>query len=295
MESFDAARLVGRQVGSATLLEELARGSMGIVFEAYQHTLKRRIAVKVLPEDGADEEAVRLFTQEALAAAGLAHPHIVPVYEIGREPGFHWFSMPLIRGESLDRRLRRLAAHPVPGRRMLSAAEALAFLQQVLEALDFAHRHGVVHRDVKPANILLADGSLLPLLTDFGIACLRRPGGEALKTARGSPLYMAPEQILEPAADERVDVYAAGVLLFRLLVPELPLIPHRSVEELLVAKSTGKPVFTRRPSEVNPRLDREMDALIAQATAFRREERFASCRRFAEALARYERLHGRSC
>lgn len=293
MESFDAAQLVGRQVGSATLIEELARGSMGIVFAAYQHTLKRRIAVKVLPESCADEEAARLFTQEALAAAGLAHPHIVPVYEIGREPGFHWFSMQLIRGESLDLRLRRLAAHPVPGRRMLPTGEALALLQRVLEALDFAHRHGVVHRDVKPANILLAEGSLLPLLTDFGISCLRRAGADALKTPRGSPLYMAPEQILEPAADERVDVYAAGVLLFRLLVAELPLIPHRSAEELLVAKSSGRPLFTRRPSEVNPRLDREMDALIAQATAFRREERFASCRQFAEALSRYERLQTR--
>ncbi len=294
MESFDAAGLVGTQVGSATLLAELARGSMGIVFAAFQRTLKRRIAVKVLPDAVADEERSRLFIQEAEAAAGLAHPHIVPIYEIGREPGFHWFSMQLIEGESIDRFLKRLAANPVPGRRLMPTGQALQLMQRVLAALDYAHGRGVVHRDVKPANILLASGPSLPVLTDFGIAALRSPGGETLRTPRGSPLYMAPEQILHPAADERVDVYAAGVLLFRLLVPRLPLPAHRSVEELLVAKSTGRPVFTRRPSEVNPRLHRDMDDLIAQATAFRPEERFAGCRHFAEALARYERRHGGS-
>jgi serine/threonine-protein kinase len=126
-------------------------------------------------------------------------------------------------------------------------------------------------------------------LTDFGIARMAGTGGDALQIPRGSPLYMAPEQILSTEADERVDVHAAGVLLFRLTVEQLPLIPHRGARDLLKAKAEGRQIFSQRPSEANPRLTADMDALVATATAHDPERRFPQCRDFLAALGAYER------
>jgi serine/threonine protein kinase len=262
---------------------------MGVVFTAFQQSLKRRIAVKILPQSMYTEESLRLFQQEAEAVAGLSHPAIVPIYEIGETPDFRWFTMQLIEGESLASRLSRMARNVVPSRRVLPLPRALGLVRQILEALAYAHRQGVVHRDIKPENILILNESLLPVLTDFGIARMAAAGGDALRIPRGSPLYMAPEQILSTDTDERVDVHAAGVLLFRLTVEQLPLIPHRSAQDILKAKAEGRSIFVQRPSEANPRLNPDMDALIALATAHDPARRFRSCRDFLAALGAYER------
>jgi serine/threonine-protein kinase len=289
IDAFDASSIVGTTLGSAVILDELARGNMGAVFAAFQQSLKRRIAVKVLPKCMYTLEAIRLFRQEAEAAAGLSHPGIVPIYEIGETGDFRWFSMQLIEGESLAGVLRRLEKNPVPSRRTLPLPRSLALIRNVLEALAYAHGQGVVHRDIKPENILIPRGSCLPVITDFGLACVASAGTDALKTPRGSPLYMAPEQILRPDASERVDVHAVGVMLFRLLVEGLPLAPFRSAQDLLRAKAEGRPVFLAQPSEVNPRLTPDVDRLIADATAHDPDRRIASCRDFLRALDACER------
>ena len=289
ISSFDPAPVIGMTLGSAVILGELARGNMGVVFTAFQQSLKRRIAVKILPQSMYTEESVRLFQQEAEAVAGLSHPGIVPIYEIGETPDFRWFTMQLIEGESLAARLSRMAKNVIPSRRVLPLPRALGLVRQILEALAYAHRQGVVHRDVKPENILILNESLLPVLTDFGIARMAASGGDALRIPRGSPLYMAPEQILSTATDERVDVHAVGVLLFRLTVEQLPLIPHRSAQDILKAKAEGRSIFVQRPSEANPRLNPDMDALIALATAHDPASRFRSCREFLAAIGAYER------
>jgi serine/threonine-protein kinase len=289
IKSFDASSVVGMTLGSAVVLDELARGNMGVVFTAFQQSLKRRIAFKILPKCMYTEESIRLFQQEAEAAAGLSHPGIVPIYEIGETAEFRWFTMQLIEGESLAQMLQRTARNVVPSRRILPLSQALALLRRVLEALDYAHRQGVVHRDIKPENILIPQGTWLPVITDFGIARVTTSGSDALQIPRGSPLYMAPEQILHPDADERVDVHAAGVLLFRLLVEQLPLVAYPSVRDLLKAKLDDRPIFLKRPSEANPRLNPEMDTLIADATAHDPGRRFGSCRDFLKALGPCER------
>jgi eukaryotic-like serine/threonine-protein kinase len=291
IDTFDSNQILGTTLGSATILTELARGSMGVVFAAYQQSLKRRIAVKVLPQCLFTEESVRLFEQEAEAAAGLSHPNIVPIYEIGRAPSFRWFTMQLIEGVSLAAMLRKIAGNPVPSRRILPIRTALAMVRQLLEALSFAHRRKVVHRDVKPENILVTAESHIPVITDFGISRIVSAQADAMRTPRGSPLYMAPEQILSPETDARADIYAVGILLFRLLVEALPLVAHASADELLAAKLSGREIFTRVPSQANPRLHPDMDAVVAAATAHEPPARYASCRDFLTALARYERKH----
>lgn len=287
--SFDANQLIGMNVGGATLLRELARGNMGLVFTAYQHSLKRQIAVKVLPKCMYTEESVCLFTQEAEAVAGLSHPNIMPIYEIGKTEGFRYFTMQLIDGISLAALLRKIAKNMVPSRRVLPIRTSLAIIRQILEALSYAHKHGVVHRDIKPENILMLADSNIPVIADFGISRIVSSQADALQLPRGSPLYMAPEQILSSDADARADIYAAGVLLFRLLVKELPIISYSSADDLLKAKVMGEGIFVRAPSQVEPRLNLDMDAIVGTATAHDPMARYPSCKDFLTALTEYER------
>jgi serine/threonine-protein kinase len=167
---------------------------------------------------------------------------------------------------------------------------ALSMVKQILEALSYAHKRGVVHRDIKPENILVHTDSLIPVITDFGISrIVSAPRADALQIPRGSPLYMAPEQILGGDTDARADIHAVGVLLFRLLVESLPLASGASADDLLAAKLAGQAVFVALPSQVNPRLNPAMDAIIAMATAHDPLQRYPSCREFLSALMDYER------
>jgi serine/threonine-protein kinase len=291
LASYDAGAAIGMTVGGATILKELARGNMGIVFTAFQRSLKRPIAVKILPKCMYTAESIRLFEQEAEAVAGLSHPNIVPIYEIGETHDFRYFTMQLIDGAPLSALLRNTARNPLPSRRILPLRTALSISRQVLEALEYAHRRGVVHRDIKPENILVVAGSRIPVITDFGISRIVAADADALVIPRGSPLYMAPEQIAGSDCDARADVHAAGVLLFRLLVEKLPLVAYSVREDILKRKLAGRPIFASAPSKANPRLSPEMDEIIACATAHAPDGRYASCRDFLGALDRYEQKH----
>jgi serine/threonine-protein kinase len=290
-QPYDASHAIGMTIGNATILKELARGNMGIVFIAYQQRLKRRIAVKVLPKCLWTDDSIRLFEQEAEAVAGLSHPNIVPVYDIGENEFFRYFTMQLIDGTSLAEVLGKIAKNPLPSRRILPVKTALSILRQLLEALEYAHRRGVIHLDLKPENILLCTPAHIPIITDFGISrMVGRPNG-ASPVLRGSPLYMAPEQITMAETDARADVYAAGVLLFRLLVEKLPLVACSSYEDLLRRKAGGHLIFSRTPSQVNPRLHSDIDDIVAMAISADPHQRFATCGHFLCALRRYERKH----
>lgn len=292
--SFDANQLIGMSFGGTTLLRELARGNMGLVFTAYQHSLKRQIAVKVLPKCMYTEESVCLFIQEAEAVAGLSHPNIMPIYEIGETEEFRYFTMQLIDGVSLAALLRKIAKNVIPSRRILPIRTALSIIRQTLEALGYAHKHGVVHRDIKPENVLILAESHIPVIADFGISRIVSSQADALQIPRGSPLYMAPEQILSSDADACADIYAAGVLLFRLLVKALPVISYSSAEDLLKAKVTGEGIFVKTPSQAEPRLHPDMDAIVGTATAHDPKMRYPSCKDFLIALSEYERKFLRS-
>lgn len=286
--------LTGAALGSCRLVKELGRGSMGVVFLGYQTTLKRPVAVKVLPKELiVDPIASVRFRQEAETAAILTHPNIVPIYEVGETEDLYFMVMQLVKGISLSQMMERVRKHPVPSRRLFPLSEGIRILLQVLDALAYAHEEEVVHRDIKPANILVESKTGRVLISDFGIA--RELRGEDLDQGRalGTPLYMAPEQALGQEVDGRADIYAVGVILFEMAVPALPLYPE-PVDKLRKRKiSEPLGMFSKRPLQCHNRVDEELDSIIVKAISLRPEDRFQSCKEFAAALKSYAARHFR--
>ena len=217
-----AGRLA-QALGSAYTLEgEIGRGGMGVVFNARDERLKRRVAVKVLPPELAFREEIRLrFLREAETAARLSHPHIVPIHSVGEGPdGLVYFVMAYVDGESLGAKLKR--------RGRLPPDEARRVMQETADALGAAHALGIIHRDVKPDNILLEGSRGRVVVTDFGIAkALSSTTGPATLTATGvaigTPHYMSPEQAAgDREIDGRSDIYSLGVVAYQTLAGELP-------------------------------------------------------------------------
>lgn len=284
--------LVGQEFGTAVLLKELARGGMAVIFIAFQKTLKRQIAVKILPKSLLTPSSAELFQQEAESAAILSHPNIIPIYEVGETEDFLFFTMQLIKGLPLSRLIRRIRQHVLPSRRFIPVHESIRILSSVLDALEYAHQQDIVHRDIKSANVLIEAHSHRPIITDFGIAkVLRGPDVNEPKIL-GTPIYMAPEQITGGHVDARADIYAVGVILFELLVPQLPLPAYNTTRDLMKMKIVLKDeLFQKRPSELNPLIDPEMDSIVFKALAHDPEKRYTSCREFMGNLKGYLDRH----
>ena len=205
------------RLGHYRVDQRIGRGGMGDVYLGYEEALQRPVAIKVLPaEFNRDEDFVRRFQAEAAAAARVVHPNIVPIYFIGQDAGHHFFAMQYVEGESLERLLDR------KGR--LGVEETLDLLGQCLAGLGAAHQAGLVHRDVKPGNILLDAGTGRALVADFGL--VKAAGGGHAMTATGVVVgtvdYIAPEQARGQPVDGRTDLYALGVAAYRMLSGRLP-------------------------------------------------------------------------
>ncbi len=258
------------------VIRRIGRGAMGEVFLAEDRILKRKVALKflILPE-GLDlvekSEAEARFYREAQAAARLNHPNIVVVHDIDEIDGRPYISMEYLEGETLDR---------VLSRGPLSAEVAVEIIFQILEALDYAHEKGVIHRDIKPDNIFLTrKGSVK--ITDFGIArIVDSPITTQTRLVVGTPGYMSPEQVKGEPVDRRTDIFSCGVLLFELLTghkafsgPSLTAIIYKVVNENLPPLR-----------ELDPSLPPHLDAVIVKATAKDPEERYPTAAHMAEAL-----------
>jgi serine/threonine-protein kinase len=280
--------LIGKEVGTSTILKELARGGMAIVFIAYQRTLKRQIALKILPKELLTPKAAARFQSEAESAAILSHPNIIPIYEVGETDEFLFFTMQLVQGKSLGRVIDMVRKNLLPSRRTLPVDEAVRITMKVLDALHYAHSEDIVHRDIKPDNILIEKHTQRPLITDFGVAKVLRGEDEKLPMIQGTPVYMPPEQILGRGIDARSDIYAVGAMLFKMLSPELPFPAYSSKTDLLKQKLRRKDgIFIKRPSEVNPYADEALDRIVLKATAYRQDDRYADCRLFLQDLEHY--------
>ncbi len=263
---------------------ELGHGGMAVVYLAHDVKHDRRVALKVIRADLAIPGAAERFTREIRLAAGLQHPHILPVHDSGETGGQLWYTMPYVAGESLRDRLNREPRLPI--------SDAVRIAREAAQALEHAHQHGVIHRDIKPENLLLtADGSVL--VADFGIArALAGSGTEpaAIGTAArlteaglaiGTPAYMAPEQATgEHPVDGRADLYALGVVLYEMLCGEIPF--SGSTPLAIVARSlsaTPPPLAQRRP-DIPPGLE----ALVGTTMAKNPADRFATAQALATAL-----------
>jgi len=233
---------------SYTFEREIVGGGMSRVFVAVDRNLGRQIIVKVLSADVGAELSVDRFRREIHLAAKLQHPHIVPLLSAGEVNGAPYFTMPFVEGESLRAKLSRVGE--------LSIREAVRILREVASALSYAHRHGVVHRDIKPDNVMLTDE--FALVTDFGVAkalteSSKAPGVATLTglgVTLGTPAYMAPEQATaDPSIDHRADIYAFGVMAYEMLSGSLPF-ARRSTQAMLAAHAIEKPepIEQRRPA-----------------------------------------------
>jgi hypothetical protein len=251
-----------KSIGQYQILEEIGRGGMAVVYKAWQPSLERFVALKVLPQYFLhDAEFLARFQLEARAAAQLSHPNVIHIYDTGEAEGIHYIAMEYLEGGSLS---QRLAAGPLQPR------DAQGILAQVASALDYAHARGLIHRDIKPANILFtADGRAK--VTDFGIA--RAGDGTRLTqtgTVMGTPEYMSPEQAEGRPVDHRADLYALGVVLYQMLTGRAPFrgtTPHTTLHAVIYEPPPP-------PRQINPALSADTEKVVLKALAKRPEERF---------------------
>jgi serine/threonine protein kinase/Flp pilus assembly protein TadD len=275
------------ELGDYELLEEVGRGGQGVVFRARQKSLNRTVALKVISlGQWASKAHVKRFRREAEAAASLDHPSIVPIYEVGERDGSCYFSMKFVEGGQLDEVVRRT---PVPIRH---AAELIA---KVARTVHYAHEHGILHRDIKPGNILL-DKQGEPHLTDFGLARLVETESTVTRTMEvmGTPSYMAPEQArgqneqITPATD----VYGLGAVLYQLLTDHPPFAGGTSYQTIQLLLDTEP----RPPRLLNPKMDRELSTICLKCLEKDPKRRYACALALAEDLEhwlRHEPIHAK--
>jgi serine/threonine-protein kinase len=287
--------LIGRRLGRYEIVALIGRGGMAAVYRAHDTALRRDIALKVLyPQYGGDAALVERFQREAVLAANLDHPNILPIYDVGEADGLVYIAMRLLSGRSFADLLRMRGAIP--------PAELIPIVEQIASALDYAHARQIVHRDIKPANILIEElgvgswglgdsrpNSQLPtpnsqaILTDFGIAKSLDPLASGLTVTGvliGTPEYMAPEQITGGnLVDARADIYALGVLVYRALTGRRPF--EGGTQEVLMGHLHGTPAD---PSSLDPSLPPALDAVLRRALERDPRQRYASAGEFARAL-----------
>jgi serine/threonine protein kinase len=265
--------LVGKSLGSYQILAEIGRGGMAVVYRAFQPSLNREVAIKVLPPQFTfDRQFVERFVREAQAAASLRHPHIIVIHDVAEQNGLYYIVMELLQGRTLRQLIEQEGALP-PGR-------AARIVEQIASALDYAHRRGFVHRDVKPDNIFVGEDDRVTL-TDFGIA-KAASGTQLTRTGVliGTPQYMAPEQAQGEAIGPATDIYALGIVAYQMLSGQVPFdgtTPHAILY---------KQIHERPPSllAVRSGLPPAVDSVLNAALAKEPGARYASAGQFAQAL-----------
>jgi len=266
--------MVGSTIGKYHVLDRIGRGGMGTVYRAVDEILHREVAIKVLNSELNDPEIAKRFRAEAVTVARLSHPGIATIYELFQHDGQWMMVMEFVRGETLEHLVERMGP--------LSPQRAAELCMQALTALAHAHSMGVIHRDLKPANLMMTESGAVKIM-DFGIA--RVSGSEHLTSAgfmMGTPAYMAPEQVLGHEIDARADLYALGVVFYRLTTAKLPFkgdTPFAMVQSQVNDPPT--PIALLR-SDLPTWADQVVQRALAKAPA----DRFQSAVEFYEAFSR---------
>ncbi|MBT8339413.1 MAG: serine/threonine protein kinase [Desulfatitalea sp.] len=262
------------EYGRYRIVEELGKGTMGVVYKAHDPQIDRMVALKVLrPDRVTSETFVARFLKEARAIGRLSHPRIVTIYDVGEDHGTVYIAMEFLKGEPFNDVLRS-------GR--LSLCECVKVACQIVDTLDYAHRNGIVHRDIKPSNIIFCEGHDVKL-TDFGIARIEDAGagyqtqaGEIL----GTPVYMSPEQVMGQTVDGRSDLFSAGVILYEMAAGRRPFTGN-NIAAIFRAITNDQP---ESPANMDPFIPKALSDVILKSLAKQPEARFQTGRQFAEAL-----------
>jgi serine/threonine-protein kinase len=269
--------LTGRHLGQYQILTRIGGGGMGTVYRAYDPRLQRQVAIKVLRPELTDDPVVQArFQREAVVVAGLRHPNIVVVHDVGAVDGQHYIVMELLQGHTLVQEIEQRGAFLL--------GDAAGILAQLASALDYAHHCGLVHRDVKSSNVMVGEDARVTLM-DFGLVKPLRKRQDAITRsglALGTLNYMAPEQIAGLPIDGRVDVYALGVLAFEMLSGALPF-RGDSLQEIVADILYRPPPSLVRET---PGFDPEADAVLQRAMAKEPDARFARASDLVHALSR---------
>ncbi len=264
----------GQMLGPYRIIGQIGQGGMATVYKAYQPSMDRNVAVKVLPTQLAESpEFVQRFKQEARTIARLEHPHILPVFDYGESDGTAYFVMRYLDAGTLKDRMQ--AGRP------LSLNEIDRIFTQLTDALSYAHAHGVVHRDLKPANALIdSDGNLF--LTDFGIAKILESASPRLTQTdaiMGTPAYISPEQAQSRSVDQRSDIYSLGIILYEMVTGSVPFVADTPLAIILKHVSDPLPL----PSIVKPDISAAIEQVILKALAKDPKDRFATAAEFVAA------------
>jgi ligand-binding sensor domain-containing protein/tRNA A-37 threonylcarbamoyl transferase component Bud32 len=265
---------IGKQLGAYRVVEQIGQGGMATIYKAYQPAMDRYVAVKILPSHFTqDASFTARFTQEARTLARLEHPHILPVHDYGEQEGIAYLVMRYINAGTLKDLIAQRGA--------LSLKEAARIFDQVGRALGYAHSQGVIHRDIKPGNILI-DERGDAFLTDFGIAKLVEGTAQFTATGAvvGTPAYMSPEQGMGMPADKRSDIYALGVMLYEMVTGRVPFEAETPLAVLL--KHVNAPLPP--PRQIKPDLPEAVERVILNALAKSPDDRFQSAEQVAEAF-----------
>jgi serine/threonine-protein kinase len=264
--------MIGKTIAKNRIMGQLRRGGMGTVYRAVDETLDREVAIKVLNPELADTKIMRRFRTEATTLAKLNHPDIATIYEFFRSEDDVLLVMELVRGETLEHICVRLAALP--------AESAASLTDKVLSALEHAHRAGIVHCDIKPANVMVTEDGGVKIM-DFGTARMRgAQHGTVDGYMMGTPAYMSPEQVLGQELDGRADLYAAGIVLYRLLTAKLPFDAETAMA--VVQKQISEPPTPLH--EHREDLPDWCDSILQRALAKSPSDRFQTAEEFREAL-----------
>src|SRR6476646_6769759 len=281
------AELLG-ELGDYELLEEVGRGGQGVVFRARQKSLNRTVALKVISlGQWASKAHLKRFRLEAEAAAKLEHPGIVPIHEVGERDGSCYFSMKFIEGGQLDEVVRSATADSSGGERApMSIRQAAELIAKVARTVHYAHQHGILHRDIKPGNILL-DQKGEPHLTDFGLARLVETESTMTRTLEvlGTPSYMAPEQAMgnNSAVSSATDVYGLGAVFYQLLTGQPPFAGGATYETIKLLLDTEP----KQPRLLNPKIDRDLSTICLKCLEKDPKRRYSSALALAEDLERW--------